>query len=599
MTARQAKTFVLVAAVIPVLAVRCLPGSCDEPGPNERMGLPEVDKLFAKWNRPDTPGCAVGIVQNGKPIYRKGFGSANLDGQVPNTPQTVFETASFAKSLGCACLALLMDEGKIAPEDDLRKFVPEMHAFDPPIRIQDMVRCRSGLWDSISIPILIGWENVPLQTPYTEADFFSLITGQKSLPFKPGSEFRYSSGDYFLLGTIIKRVSGQSVAEFARKRIFEPLEMKRTFYEEEPTRVAVQRAVGHYKPKGDAWHIWRSTAGGGPLVTCVDDLYLWDRNFTRNRLPRGKYLDAFLRDGELLGNRYVLDVDAYIKETNPEAKHESPAGQYRGLRRRQFTGGAWGVSIAMSQFPDQELTVICLSNSDQITAWTMTRRIADLLLADHLKPLPRSEKVVPLKDQPTADVKEADLRDKVGAYRLLKTGQIWQIKLENGKLKLTDHLLATHNLRPLSATRFDPDGPFYASTQFVFSQKPGEKRPSFVSEWDEPGNRGRLEFERVEMVNPNAAQLAEYTGEYVSDELAATYRLALRETHLWLRVNSRRWEQLDATVRDEFVPHLRDSGDGRLFRFLRNDKGNITAIAAEFFRVTGVRFVKRIEKAGN
>ena len=149
-----------------------------------------------------------------------------------------------------------------------------------------MVRCRSGLWDQISLPILVGWENAPLQYPHTEADFMSLLTGQKTLPFQPGSQYRYSSGDYFLLGIIVKRISGQPLAEFARKRIFEPLGMTRTFFEEDPTRVVEQRAVGHYKRVGDAWHLWRPTAymvGGFALKTCVDDLYRWDQNFAHNR----------------------------------------------------------------------------------------------------------------------------------------------------------------------------------------------------------------------------------------------------------------------------------------------------------------------------
>src|SRR5262249_48393381 len=149
----------------------------------------KVDGLFASWNRQDAPGCAVGIVQRGQLIYSKGFGSANLEDQVPNTPQTVFDVASFSKSLTCVCLALLMDEGRVSPDDDLRKFVPEMQPFDPPIRIRDMVRCRSDLWDQVSLPILVGWENAPLQYPHTEADFLNLLAGQKTLPFKPGAQF--------------------------------------------------------------------------------------------------------------------------------------------------------------------------------------------------------------------------------------------------------------------------------------------------------------------------------------------------------------------------------------------------------------------------
>ena len=182
----------------------CGPLSGDEPA----AGLPadltdRVDGLFAKWNRLDSPGCAVGIVHRGQLIYSKGFGSANLEYRVPNTPQTVFEVASFSKSLTCACLALLMDEGKLSPDDDLRRFVPEVHAFDPPIRIRDLVRCRSGVWDQVSLPVLVGWENAPLQHPHTEADFLGLLAGQETLPFLPGSRFAYSSGDYFLLGLMV------------------------------------------------------------------------------------------------------------------------------------------------------------------------------------------------------------------------------------------------------------------------------------------------------------------------------------------------------------------------------------------------------------
>ena len=116
----------------------------------------QVDKLFAKCDKPGSPGCAVGIIRDGKLIYSKGFGSANLDYEVANTPQTIFEIASASKSFTCACLALLMDQGKIDPNDELRKFVPEMHKFDPPIRIQHLIRCRTGLWDQFHVMPLRG-----------------------------------------------------------------------------------------------------------------------------------------------------------------------------------------------------------------------------------------------------------------------------------------------------------------------------------------------------------------------------------------------------------------------------------------------------------
>jgi CubicO group peptidase (beta-lactamase class C family) len=551
-----------------------------------------VDGLFAKWNRRDIPGCAVGIVHRGQVIYRKGFGSEDLEYQVPNTPQTVFDM-SVSPSLTCVCLAMLMDEGKISPEDDLRKFVPEMHGFDPPIRIRDMVRCRSGLWEQIALPILVGWEIAPLQYPYTEADFLTLLAGQKTLPFQPGSRYLYSGSDYFLLGLIVKRVSGQSLAEFAQKRVFAPLGMSRSFLEEDPSRVVEQRAVGHYKQVGDAWHLWRSTAymvGGGGLNTCVDDLCRWDRNFAHNRLPGGKYLDEFLREGTLLENRYVLDADAAIKEKDPEARRASPPGQYRGLRHRLFTSNAWGGSAAISQFPDQEFTAICLSNNEDISSWKMTQLITDLALGDRLAPETSRTPAPATSGLPTVKLDEAELRDKFGAYRTKYNGTIWRITFHDGTLRLTDAFHATYPLRPLSATRFDPQGPGFPPTaQLIFSRPAAGSPWSLTEEWDLPDHKARIQFQAVDLVHPTSDQLKEYAGRYENDELAAIYRLAVRDGRLWLRVNSRRWEALDATVRDEFVP-----ADIRTITFLRNGKAEVTGLSIDVgSRLTGVQFTKR------
>jgi Beta-lactamase len=223
MAVREIKCCVLFITILIAPAASSGPVFGDEP----LASLPadftaRIDDLFAKWNHRDSPGCAVGIVHRGQVINSKGFGSADLEYQAPNTPETGFEVMAVSQSLTCVCLAMLLDEGRISPEDDLREFVPEMHPFDPPIRIQDMVR----------------------------------------------------------------------------------------------------------------------------------DLCRWVQNFAHNRLPQGNYLDEFFREGTLLGNRSCLDADAALKENDPEARRKSPPGQYRGLRRRQFTRGAWGINAAMSQFPD-------------------------------------------------------------------------------------------------------------------------------------------------------------------------------------------------------------------------------------------------------
>ena len=147
-----------------------------------------------------------------------------------------------------------------------------------------------------------------------------------------------------------------------------------------------------------------------------------------------------------------------------------------GSRRRQFTGGAWGINAAMSQFPDQEFTVICLSNNDDIASWKMNERIADLALGDRLAPQAPRTLARAASELPTVELKEADLRDKIGAYRMKSTRFVWRITLQDGTLQLTDQFKATCPLRPLSATSFDPEGPGFLPPPSSSSRGPGPAR---------------------------------------------------------------------------------------------------------------------------
>jgi len=246
----------------------------------------QVDAILSAYDRPDLPDCALGIIRDGELIYCKGFGSANLDHEVPNTPRTIFEIGSFAKSFTCACIAILMDQGRVSPDDDIRQYLPEMHAFDPPIRVRHLLRCRSGLWAQWHIAQLAGWSAEPVEAPYSENDMLTLLSGQKTLPFEPGTEFRYGTGDYFLLGMIVRRVTGQSLADFAKKNLFEPLGMSQTFIMQNPARIVKRRAIGYYRHHKGHWLQWTQSSaahGGRGLYTCVEDLYRWDQNFYERR----------------------------------------------------------------------------------------------------------------------------------------------------------------------------------------------------------------------------------------------------------------------------------------------------------------------------
>ena len=544
-----------------------------------------VDSMFARYNRPESAGCSIGIIQQGRLIYSKGFGSANLDHEVPNTPHTVFDTGSVSKSFTCACLAILLDQGKLSPDDDIRKYLPELHAFDPPIRIRHVVRCRDGIWAQWHIQQLAGWTAQPIEAPYREHDLLTLLAGQKTLPFEPGTEFQYGTGGYFLLGILVKRVTGLTLAEFAKKNLFEPLEMTSTFYMEEPHRIVKHRAIGYYQsqelpPSEDRWAQWMqnsSTPGGRGLFSSVEDLYRWAQNFDANRLPAGKFMDEFIQHGTLLDNRNVLD--------------NNPTGEYRGLKRIQFTGGMPGFGAAITRFPEQQFTVICLSNNESFSPSSITSQIADIYLADALEPRPPAdaEDESRLADKVT-EVDERDLQDKTGAYRLRGDRRIWKIVVDQGGLRVIDSLNRSLPLTPMGNNRFRPEGGFFdASSRLVFARSSPDQTFSLTNRW----RGGSMAADRVDLVEPTKTQLNEYAGEYHSDELATTYRIKAGDARLLLRVNNFRWEPLDPTVQDEFIPGVRRLYDNRIFRFVRNDAGKVIGLSASLWRIRGVHFTRR------
>jgi hypothetical protein len=460
-----------------------------------------------------------------------------------------------------------------------------MHEFDPPIRIRDLIRCRTGLRPLYVVLPLVGWGNLPVEFPSKEEDVLAIVTRQKSLPFKTGAEYRFGSADYFLLAIIVKRVSGQTLGEFARRNIFDPLNMKRTFFNEDPTRVVKDRAFGYQRfpwPDGELRQ-WKSNSPyvfGPEGSTCVDDLCQWDQNFYDNRLPRGKYLDEFIQTGTLLDNRQVLDVN--------------PLTKYRGLRRMQFTGGNFAFAACMTRYPDQRFTVICLTNQQGTHPWWNAERIADVYLKQQLEPINVQDSAAAAKepDPISVDLPESDLRTKTGAYRMRGlVNRVWQVKLKNAKLYLTDHLDRTYPLNAVSSTRFHTDGApkGFDRLPCIFKQdSPGQ--PFYLTIG---GSKDEQLFDRVEVVDPTLNELRQYGGLYYCDELSSTYLFSIREGALWVRVNSRGWERLDATVRDTFIPRLRVEQDSRFFNFHRNDSDRVVGFDLDYFEAQDVYFEKR------
>src|SRR5712692_3303109 len=201
-----------------------------------------VDEVFADLTKPESPGCALGVYRDGKIIYSKGYGLANLEENVPITPESVFDIGSTSKQFTAASILLLEEQGRLSVNDDVRKYIPELPDYGQKITILHLLNHTSGLRDYLSLMKLAG---INTDSVTTDADALALITRQKALNFAPGSDWLYSNTGFLLLSVIVQRVSGKILREFASENVCAPLEMTHTQYRDNHAALIANRALAY------------------------------------------------------------------------------------------------------------------------------------------------------------------------------------------------------------------------------------------------------------------------------------------------------------------------------------------------------------------
>ena len=393
-------------------------------GPDEK--LPSIDKLFAAWDTTTSPGVALAVIRDGAIIYKRGYGMARIEDGVIITPSKIFDIGSVSKQFTAACVAILVREGKISPADDIRKFFPRMRVYEKRITIDHLIHHTSGIRDYNSLLAFAGFR--PESDCPTVEESREIIFRQNKLNYPPGREFSYTNSGYFLLGQIVEQVSGKSLNAFAQERIFKPLGMIHTLFQEDHTQLIPNRAVG-YDPAGGGFKIdmsnWDET-GDGNIYTSVEDLFLWDQAFYSNALGKDVmdllHTPGVLADGTEIEYAWGLRVSTY-----------------RGLKIVEH-GGAWaGFRAEILRFPEQRLSVIALSNRSDFDG-SACFKIAELYLGDRMietaPPAARpAAAAAPAAKSVPPVLTEAKLREYAGDYvsdELL--GARYRVTVEKGRL---------------------------------------------------------------------------------------------------------------------------------------------------------------------
>ena len=509
-----------------------------------QSGPEGVDAVFAAWNSAETPGCAVGVAKHGRTILERAYGSADLEHEVPNRPDTIFEAGSVAKQFTSAAILLLAQEGKVSLSEDIRKYVPELPDYGQRITLDHLMTHTSGLRDWGVVAEISGW---PRGTrAVTNADTLAIAGRQKSLNYAPGAEYSYTNTGYNLMAIIVERVSGASLADFTRERLFRPLGMANTSWRDDFRRIVKRRAIAYARREGSYAQDmpFENAYGNGGLLTTTADLLLWNEALSSGRL--GPFLTRELH------RRTTLSYGRQI----PYARG-IVVGSHKGHEEIQHAGATGAYRAWLGRYPQEKLSVALLCNAGDAAAIDLGRRVAEQFLT---------------AAAPAGPQVKAAVDTSTGMFVNERTGVPITFVAEGERLRVKEGPF----LETLGPGRFRSSAGemvFAGSDTFLLNNVDGET----------------VRFRRVQPAVPKAAELAALTGSYWSDEADVGYRVVAEKGTLTLR-HERRPE---AVVK--LIPAYKDAFQtpNGIVRFYRDRKGKVTSLGIGAPRVRDLRFRRR------
>jgi CubicO group peptidase (beta-lactamase class C family) len=506
---------------------------------------PAVDRIFAEFTQ-ETPGCAVGVAQNGTTVFRGGYGLADLERRVAITPDTVFESGSVAKQFTAAAVMLLAKEGKLSLDDAMRKHLAELRDYGAPLTIRHVLSHISGLREWRPLATFSG---MPEGTRvYSNPDLLEYAALQQALNFDPGTAYSYSNTGYNAIPILVGRVlPGRTFESYTEDVIFKPLGMTRTKWRNDFRAVVPNRALAYAKGRGG----WSSATpieniiGAGGLLTTVGDLLLWNENFTHTRVGgpdfvRAQQASARLTSGHEIGYAAGLMVGSF--EGTAEVSHSGATGGYR----------TW-----LARYPDKAVSIAVLCNSAAANPTRLGRDTARLWT-----------KTTRPKEPAAATVSPDRLAALAGLYRRERDNGTVELRLKDGTLTWQ----GSGALRPVSASEFllatGNRVSFATGGIMMFRAREGDIGYRQVTPW-----------------TPSVDELSPLAGRYTSLETRADVVIRQQGAALTLQIGKGPEQPMRPTFQDSF-----SLDEGHSITFRRDSTGTVRQLSVGDARVWDLRF---------
>ncbi|MCH8979996.1 MAG: serine hydrolase [Armatimonadetes bacterium] len=518
----------------------------------------KVEEIYKEWDRDDGPGGVVAITLEGRIVFAKAYGMAELENSVPNTLTTKFDIASVSKQFTAMCILLLEEDGLLSLDDRADKYIRGMPVLKRGITIRQLLTHTSGIRDHLALMALVR------KRTYSAGEAISMLQKQQDLNFKPGTKFMYSNSGYLLLASIVQAVSGVRLSLFAKDRIFDPLGMDDTVIVDGPSLVVPNRAVSYRRFRGRFVKAedLTSAVGASGVNTTVYDMMKWQENFESNVLGEASphLMDKLLTPHVLPdGEETTYGLGVYVDEL-------------AGVRRITHTGSWQGYRAVVTRFPNYDLTIMTFANDGTQNASVFNGKVSQIILETKLdKPVQDPRRSV--------DLGRGLLQEYVGLYKVGE-GTVASVTREGRRLRI----------RLTGRPRRD----LYADQADRFYTRDAPVQVAFKYDGEGKVNSGTIslkgkesEMLRIEQYEPTAKYLDELTGTYNSSELDIELTVEQVNGTLYLKRPGRSGRRLNF-----HLPDWATLGSTKL-QFVRDEDGRVIELLQTMDRISNLRFVRK------
>lgn len=512
----------------------------------------QIDDVFHLWQDGVCPGGQVLIRQGGQVVYDRCFGYADIENRLPVTDESVFHVASVSKQLTVFAVLLLQEDGLLDIDKDVREYIPELIRFDEPVTVRNLINNDSGIRDIWTLQMARG---VRIDDTITQQDAVTIISNQTQLNFPPETHYMYSNSNFVLLAEIAEKISGKSLNDFLRERVFQPLGMTHTVIRDRYWQRIDNRARSFWDNGTEFFHsvLNYGSYGSTSLHTTAHDFMKWMENYKHPTLCKQQTIDIMMQVPTLKDGAETNYAGGLM------------IGELDGHRYFKHGGSDAAFRSIIVGLPDDDIELVILSNTQNTPTDPAAMAVLRIMLGLQAPKRPEIETVENFDQSQAAGLYYVDLPDALA----------FEVVEENGKLFLVE----TFDNAPLQHVRGNLYKCGHLDNYFLL----GAEAPAMIMD-GQP-----IKFKKADASPVPSEHLLRYEGRYESTEIETAYEVTERDGVLYLYHFRHGESRLYPIAHDRFVTGGRV---GTFVQFTRGSGGAVIGLTFSFGRVQNLPFSK-------